>query len=88
MGVLLKTLNYTEAKLFKKYMGILCRVVSGSIYLRSDLSVLMLGTDRDHISLRELVGAMREGRRGVIIIGDMDCFGEKAEMANLIDWCK
>ena len=46
MAVLLRALDYSEAKLLKKYMGILCRVVSGSIYLRSDLSVLMLGTDR------------------------------------------
>lgn len=34
------------------------------------------------------MGALREGRRGVIIIGDMEYFRGNEEMANFIDWCR
>ncbi len=46
MGVLLKGLNFSEPKLFKKYMALLCRTVAGSVYFRSDLSILMLGNEK------------------------------------------
>ena len=34
------------------------------------------------------MGALREGRRGVIVIGDMDYFGQSQDVANFMDWCR
>jgi hypothetical protein len=45
-------MKLNEPKLFKKHMNLLCRVVSGSIYFRNDLSILMLGNQRDVVSFR------------------------------------
>lgn len=79
-------LNYNEIKLFTKHMSNLCRVVNG--FLRTDLSILMLGHQKENVSFRELIAAMKEGRRGVIFIGDINNFYGNGEVANFIDWCK
>ena len=68
-------------------MNRLSRVVSGSAYNRCDLSVMMLGCEQG-ISFRELLGAMREGRRGVIIIGDIALLQNNSDYMNFFDWCK
>lgn len=83
----MRLLGYNEAKLFTKHMNRLCRVVSGSVYNRCDLSVMMLGCGQG-LSFRELLGAMREGRRGVIIMGDMALLQANSDYVNFLDWCK
>ena len=45
MTILLRKLNHNDIKLFTKLINRLCRLVTGSIYFRSELSILMLGTD-------------------------------------------
>lgn len=48
----------------------------------------MLGTDEPSLSFREIIAALREGRRGVILIGDMNNSEANPDFSSFIDWCK
>ncbi len=59
--------------MFTKIMKRMVKIVNGSNLSMADLSIMMIG--KKGYGLGELLGCLREGRRGVIILGDFNIAG-------------
>jgi hypothetical protein len=82
MAKLLSQLGETAG--VDRLMRRLAHVSSGSIFLRGELSVLMVGRGG---RVEQVVGAMSEGRRGVVVVGDVGQLGREGQWRPLVGWC-
>jgi hypothetical protein len=76
-----------DIRLLGKLVERFARLASGSFYNRSDLSILMLGADKN-VNIKYIIAALSEGKRGVIIIGDITKLEESPDWNDFFIWCQ
>lgn len=62
------------------------RMVSGNKYWTAELCIMIVGGESEGLS--DILGALLEGRRGVIMIGDVHQLLKKTEWASFLGWCQ
>lgn len=82
MGRLLGQLGETAGG--ERVLRRLAHMSAGSIFLRGELSVVMVGGGA---RVEQVVGAMSEGRRGVVVVGDVRRLQRQGEWQGLLGWC-
>jgi hypothetical protein len=64
----------------------MARMVSGSRYFMGELSIMMAGS-KSVDGVGDILGAILEGRRGAIIIGDAYQLATNIDWSSFIGWC-
>lgn len=62
------------------------RLVSGSRYLVSEMSILVVSSGRGGVG--DILGSLLEGRRGVVLIGDCNELSKSPDWNQFLGWCK
>lgn len=75
-----------DLRMLNKLLGKMVRLVSGSRFAMSEMVVLLVGSAG--AGLRDLLGSLLEGRRGVVLIGDCHVLCKDPVWASFLAWCK
>ena len=82
----LRKAGFIEDKILINYLEKMTKMISGSIFSMSELSIFLAGSRRSELG--EILGGLFQGRRGAIFIGDCLKLSEEANWASFIGWCK
>jgi hypothetical protein len=83
---MLQKMGVTDSRFMNKLLGRMVRLISGSKYSMAELCVFTVGATTEGLS--DIVGALLEGRRGVIIIGDCKRLSVVPEWGSFLGWCQ
>ena len=84
---MLRKVGFGELKALTKLMASMTGVLSGSVYDRRDLSVVVVGKS-EQAGLGVILASLLQGRRGVILLGDGEQLAADPSWASFLGWCR